>query len=150
MTPVRVRPLILTVVIAAIFAVVIDRVALAVWESRVKTLHGRLAQDANKFYFAPGGSVGWIPKAGNDPWPRLIVSFESTGIRPDGIIDDSEKGLQLVFLPPLVAWSTRLWPRLGFDRTPIPPVMSHRYVIRISRPVDQKASVELSKGIFTP
>jgi hypothetical protein len=148
----RVVPWLAVTILVIVASIVVDRVSLFVWEGRVRDFYARVKRDAPAFWMDGKRAIGWQPRNDADLDPRVAVSFQETSVRPDGVIVDSEKGLQLVFLPPALAWTTRLYPRYSLDRgSPIPPIMSYRYVITISKPTaDHKTGVALSKGILQP
>jgi hypothetical protein len=67
-------------------------------------------------------------------WYPTHVSFETSNVRPDHVRIDHRGGIQLWYMPPVLAWSTRILPRYS-GSTPAPPhyraVDQHMYIVAI-------------------
>jgi hypothetical protein len=141
-----------SVVCVVVIAFAVDRVALALWRYRVKALADRMVVDAARFAVTPGGTVGWFPGSAEDANPLMVLGFGGA-VHPDGVVVDHEKGVTLFFLPPSLAWTTRLYPRRSVSggATTIPPVLNYRMVILVRNPgVARRGVVSVSEGALLP
>ena len=104
----------------ALAAVATDRIALIVWRYRVNHYFAQLEHSADllssaKARHAEGSLISWSGE--RNSWQVPLLEITACGPQPDEITVDGNGGLNLVYLPPLLAWSRHVpW---AFNQHPI-------------------------------
>ena len=122
--------------VAATLCLVADRVALYTWGFRVISLYRQLQRTKNPALLA--GSLANLTEPPSymvsaEPGRRdFMLSLEHSSVRPDRISVDNQ-WVHLSFLPPLLAWSTRIYPfqPAGTPQTWYRPVDHYEYRISV-------------------
>jgi hypothetical protein len=135
---------------ACALAIAIDRLSYAIWKSRLNRFEARLIAEsshptdpANTILQLRRGRMG-------DPDPRLTVAVARAGVIPESTSHGAGESLRLLFIPPRLAWSTRLYPRTGmYCKIAIDPLVHHARVVSL-RVDGEVVHVSMSKALFAP
>ena len=156
------RRAVMVVLSVVLAAVLIDRVALHAWNHRVLTFYRELhdslhstSEKATSITDMTWGDMLWActttwlrPEVGSETRPE--VGFEKSGVRPDHVRVDDSGALRLFYLPPALAWTTRVFPRYsGSGQRPksYRPLDHYQYEIRFSCSSDAGTPVvEIFRG----
>jgi len=111
-------------------AVVIDRIALYAWGHAVLAFYGGIHTSVNSSAALPLEKLRppWIAVNGpGEPSDiALDLLFHGSAIRPDRVLLTSRHKLTLLFLPPRLAWTPRVFPlSLGGGGGSREPVLSY-------------------------
>ena len=128
------------------FAFLTDRVALAVWRFRVsRYAHGLQNQLT---HFAPvatarAPTLRWSQTRGN--WQVPLVELDLRGPTPDTVTVDGNGGLNLTYLPPVLAWSRWRMLHRADEAAGGPGVypLNDVYILRISTLEDKPGGHDL-------
>lgn len=143
-------------VLLVLLAFLVDRIALYSWGLGVIRYYRLLSQSPDRTSTKATSitelTLGDIPLMIHSypPPPRPShVGFEKSGVRPDHIRLDATGGIHLWYLPPALAWTTRLYPpyRGEGPRPSYRPVDHYLYgiVIRVA-PDTERPEVQLYRG----
>jgi len=144
-------------------ALVVDRVTLYVWQWQVIRLYHTLqASVASGEARPPKRPFGYVsigleplvvmPKSESSPIRYVTLQTDVPLAEPSGITVDGGGGLHLRFLPPALAWTTRVIPRrdpgehadpVGYD-----PRLQYQYKISIEPIGTNDVALTLNRGPY--
>ena len=133
----------LVMAVIAVMAVVVDRVSLTLWRHQMQAFGDQLQKEAKESAVPAGPLLIVLPPRPSIGLPeKRSINLFQAGVHADFVEVDERGALQLVFLPPAVAWSTRLYPRRG-----VPPISHYLYMFHIWRqPQDGQLRVSMKVG----
>ena len=137
------RPAALVIAAIAVIAVVVDRASLSLWRHQMQHFGSRLQKEAKESRIPAGPLLVVLPRRPSVGMPeKLQIYLSNAGVRADYVEVDETGALELIFAPPAVAWSTRLYPFLG-----VPPLSHHIYIFNVWRqPQDGQLRVSMKVG----
>jgi hypothetical protein len=157
------RKAVTAIVAIVLAALVVDRVALYVWQVQVirfyRSLHRTLAAghakppDMRFGYVASGLEPLLVMPKSSDRFPvrYLTLRTDDLLVKPNTITVDGAGGLHLRFLPPPLAWTTAIIPRGGFwhhaDPVDLDPRLYYQFTLDVES-LDSGVSVILDRGPY--
>ena len=145
-----------------ILAVLVDRSTLFIWSFQViryyRSLQASLptAEQPLPSDSAALAARARLPLSAAPPdamWPVRLMEVGIRGclVNPTSVLVDGRGGLHLTFFPPVLAWSTRLWPpnpnRVYFDDALYQPMHYYQYEIAVLQNGGAPVIVELYQGL---
>lgn len=145
--------------VAVLLAILVDRIVLYAWGLGVITFYRTLDQslalastskEVGSITDMTSGDVQLMFQSYPPPERPMHVGFEHSIVRPDHIRIDSSNGIHLWYLPPVLAWTTRLYPPYGGSGSrpkSYRPVDYYQYDLVIRMASDtQKPMIELYRS----
>ncbi len=131
----------------AVVGVLVDRVSLTLWRHRMEYLGDQLQKEAKESRIPVGPLLEVRPRRPDIP-EKLSVDLFQAGVHADFVTVDERGSLLLIFVPPALAWSTRLYPlRSMYCKIDIPPVSHYVYTLNVWREAqDQQLRISMKAG----
>jgi hypothetical protein len=140
----KLKRVIIVVFLLAMTAYSTDRIALFIWGKAVINYYQYLRSNVKAYPPKSPPSDPYSPciirySELNEPkWPSDCYSLilAKTWVRPYGISTHPYGGISITFIPPIWAWSTRLFPH-GLGEAP--PFAYHSYSISITYDIEKQS-----------
>jgi len=157
------KRLIVLLAACVVGSLVVDRIALYVWQLQVLRLYhdittaiqeNRATPQAGKTGFVAFGTESFLVMPRDQRWPARYVTVRTDRalLNVNSVTVDGAGDLHLRFFPPFLAWTTRLFPRDSYthhgDPTGLDPRFHYQFKLDLSLSSPGPESATLQRGEY--